>query len=56
MGRPLLLTLFVLTALYGETVAQRSIQAFPMESALVIDGVYETDLWIGADSATGSRR
>lgn len=33
--------------------AQRSITAFPLESSLVIDGIHEPELWVGADSATG---
>ena len=52
MGRPLALILFVLTVLSTEILAQRSIQAFPMESGIVIDGVHEADKWAGADSAT----
>jgi len=53
MGRPLFLILFILTSLCGESLAQRSIQTFPLESGLVIDGVHEADKWLGADSATG---
>ncbi|MCK5694502.1 MAG: carbohydrate binding family 9 domain-containing protein, partial [Bacteroidales bacterium] len=53
MGRSLFLILTMLSALCGEAVAQPSITAFPLESALVIDGVHEADLWIGADSAIG---
>jgi len=39
--------------LCGEVVAQRSIEAYPMESALVIDGVHEEDRWDGASAGTG---
>jgi len=34
-------------------VAQRSIAAFLMASAPLIDGIHEPDFWIGADSANG---
>ena len=53
MGRPFFLMIITLTALCGEALGQRSIPAFPLESAITIDGVHEADLWIGADSATG---
>ncbi len=52
MGRRFFLILFILSSLCGETLAQRSIRAFPLESALVIDGIHEADKWAGADSAT----
>ncbi len=51
MGRPLAIILFVLTVLSAEVLSQRSIQAFPMESGLLIDGIHEADKWQGADSA-----
>ena len=33
--------------------AQKSIKAFPLSSPIVIDGIFEKDLWTGADSAYG---
>lgn len=51
MGRTLFLLLFIITGLCSELIAQRSIRAFPMESAIIIDGVHEPGKWSGADSA-----
>ena len=53
MGRTLFLVLFILTAVSAELMGQRSISAFPLKSAITVDGLHEADLWIGADSATG---
>lgn len=33
--------------------AQKTVKAFPLKSALIIDGVFEREKWVGADSATG---
>ena len=51
MRRTLFLLPFLITGLCSEVVAQRSIRAFPMESAITIDGVHEPGKWSGADSA-----
>jgi len=53
MGRQLTFLLFVILVFCGEAVAQRSIEAFPLQSGITIDGVHEAERWIGADSATG---
>ncbi|MEA3479817.1 MAG: hypothetical protein U9R60_16675, partial [Bacteroidota bacterium] len=53
MGRRYLFTLFIIAGLCGETLAQRSIEAFPLQSAITIDGVHEEASWSGANSATG---
>jgi hypothetical protein len=53
MGRTLhcVLILFCIGGL--KAAGQRSVTAFPLQSALRIDGVHEADLWAGADSAAG---
>ena len=46
--------IFLLLGIYGlETMAQRSIAAYELESAITVDGIPETDKWEGADSASG---
>ncbi len=53
MGRPLLLSFLMITCLYTEVMAQRAIVAYPLESAIVIDGIHEPGKWSEADSASG---
>jgi len=52
MARPLLFSLIIISCNIGDAVAQRSIVAFPMASAPIIDGIHEPGKWIGADSAS----
>ena len=53
MGRRYLCTLFIIIGMCGETMAQRSIEAYPLESAITIDGVHEENRWSGANTGTG---
>jgi Domain of unknown function (DUF5916) len=52
MIRNFSLLLLLFGGSWGQVFAQRTLRAFPMESAIAIDGVFEADRWTGADSAT----
>ena len=43
---------FIILILSFELSAQKSIQAFQLESPPIIDGIFESKIWEKADSAT----
>jgi len=52
-SKSILLSITFLLLPFTSIRAQKSIQAFFQESPPIIDGVFEKDKWINADSATG---
>ncbi len=53
MKRRYIFFLLMIFSLLGEAKAQRSIEAFRLNSAITIDGIHEADKWKGASSASG---
>jgi hypothetical protein len=53
MGRSLLFFFILLGVFSLDTAGQRTVAAFPLKTAITIDGIHEDHLWAGADSAAG---
>ena len=49
--RTSILLLILSNAVVGPAIGQRSIQAFPLEEPITVDGIHEPEQWEGADSA-----